>query len=431
METQTKCSSIDRHSNPCRNRCLTESRFCKFHQHMNDYTDDMLQSLKLCSGCNKMYFLEEGNKICETCKSRSNLNRSVKKSAVIICSKEECKYKRSLENKYCKLHQIMLFVDETESLNKKMCVDYIRGCRNQLDVEYSFSKCQDCLQKDREKDNEQRSKALQMPVLLENNQIMAKACTTCCKMLSIDYFTHDSDNETITKTCKQCRDSNKIQNDKRDKDHRNAVTRGSTKSQYYSYAKNAPVRNLSFELSYEQYESIVKQPCYYCETLQERGINGIDRKDNDIGYILDNCVSCCQLCNYMKHNLHIDVFFKRIEHILTYHQKINGSLYPDCFANHLSVSFISYKNAASNRRLVFLLSSDEFDNFIKDDCYICGKSPTEFHKNGLDRYNNDIGYLVNNVKACCGDCNIMKRIYSFDDMLCVFMKIYEKHIHSS
>ena len=49
-----------------------------------------------------------------------------------------------------------LFLEETTKLNKKTCCNYIRGCRIQLDLEYKFSKCQDCLQKDRNRDNERR-----------------------------------------------------------------------------------------------------------------------------------------------------------------------------------------------------------------------------------------------------------------------------------
>ena len=28
--------------------------------------------------------------------------------------------------------------------------------------------------------------------------------------------------------------------------------------------------------------------------------NGIDRVDNSVGYTIDNCVSCCGMCNFMK-----------------------------------------------------------------------------------------------------------------------------------
>ena len=40
--------------------------------------------------------------------------------------------------------------------------------------------------------------------------------------------------------------------------------------------------------------------------------NGIDRVDNIKGYDLDNCVTCCSLCNWMKRDLTIKEF-KEIE----------------------------------------------------------------------------------------------------------------------
>jgi len=42
---------------------------------------------------------------------------------------------------------------------------------------------------------------------------------------------------------------------------------------------------------------------------------GIDRKNNDIGYKLDNCVSCCSACNFMKHKLSLEVFKEKISKI--------------------------------------------------------------------------------------------------------------------
>jgi hypothetical protein len=37
------------------------------------------------------------------------------------------------------------------------------------------------------------------------------------------------------------------------------------------------------------------------ETLRASYIyNGVDRVNNDFGYSIDNCVSCCKVCNRMK-----------------------------------------------------------------------------------------------------------------------------------
>ncbi len=46
--------------------------------------------------------------------------------------------------------------------------------------------------------------------------------------------------------------------------------------------------------------------------------NGIDRFDNTIGYIKDNCRSCCSLCNYLKRDSSYEKFINKIKRIYEY-----------------------------------------------------------------------------------------------------------------
>lgn len=77
------------------------------------------------------------------------------------------------------------------------------------------------------------------------------------------------------------------------------------------YKRQAGLRGLSFELSMEQFEKLTQGECYYCgtppyQTTKEKGSNGqytysgIDRVDNNEGYVFSNCVSCCGVCNKAK-----------------------------------------------------------------------------------------------------------------------------------
>lgn len=53
-----------------------------------------------------------------------------------------------------------------------------------------------------------------------------------------------------------------------------------------------------------------------CDTHQPPiAYNGIDRLNPNIGYQKDNCVSCCTICNYMKHTLQKEDFLKQVEKI--------------------------------------------------------------------------------------------------------------------
>jgi hypothetical protein len=49
-----KCLSKDRNNNVCRNHRIGETRFCKLHQYMNEYTDTMLEDFVF---INNNYFI--------------------------------------------------------------------------------------------------------------------------------------------------------------------------------------------------------------------------------------------------------------------------------------------------------------------------------------------------------------------------------------
>jgi len=73
------------------------------------------------------------------------------------------------------------------------------------------------------------------------------------------------------------------------------------KSIYKLYIRGAMARGLRFDLSFEKFEELIKQPCTYCgEPRCEPYFNGIDREMNDKGYTIENVVACCWKCNIMK-----------------------------------------------------------------------------------------------------------------------------------
>lgn len=412
------CLAKDRHGNPCRNHFLPQSRFCKFHSHMHDYTEDMLQNLSFCKGCNKWWHLEEG-KTCSLCKSR---DKSVYKTPIVKCKHESCKFQKSQENDYCGKHQLCVFIEETKSAGKKTCYNVNRGCRSPLDSEYSYSKCQDCLAKDREKDNFKR--ALAKEAITESG---TKQCSSCCRIFDLSHFEGEA---AITKTCISCRAQNKRQDQNRDKTHRNLVAKQNSKQVYRVYQKEAVKRGLDFQISREEVDTLILHPCHYCSNVdEEKKFNGIDRIDSNIGYYTDNCVSCCKMCNYLKNNTSKDVFLKRVEHILTYLKLINGALYPELFRNVSQVGYSNYISSAKQRNIVFELNKPAFDTLVSGNCYLCGKMSDATHCNGIDRFDNTIGYIESNCKTCCHTCNMMKHTYSYDTLIGKFIEI-QKGVNS-
>lgn len=83
-------------------------------------------------------------------------------------------------------------------------------------------------------------------------------------------------------------------------------------------------RNLVWELDKENVRKLVTSNCYYCDCSPDKEIqnkygnfkwNGVDRKNPDIGYTLENSVSCCWICNFMKHNQSSVDFISRCQKI--------------------------------------------------------------------------------------------------------------------
>jgi len=73
---------------------------------------------------------------------------------------------------------------------------------------------------------------------------------------------------------------------------------------YGNYKNHAKRRRISFELSFESFINLTQQRCHYCGSESSNFLkvsgnggfkyNGIDRKDNTIGYTIENCVPCCK-----------------------------------------------------------------------------------------------------------------------------------------
>lgn len=86
-----------------------------------------------------------------------------------------------------------------------------------------------------------------------------------------------------------------------------------------------------FTLTLEEFKRLTTGDCFYCGQKPNRKItprkyrsggtwgdylcNGIDRKDNSVGYISDNCLSCCRDCNYAKRDMTFEEFATYLERI--------------------------------------------------------------------------------------------------------------------
>lgn len=80
---------------------------------------------------------------------------------------------------------------------------------------------------------------------------------------------------------------------------------------YPQYRSNARIRGYEFELTIEEFENLIPNNCFYCSQPS----NGIDRWDNNIGYIKENCVPCCKDCNFLKQARAPDIFIEKVKQI--------------------------------------------------------------------------------------------------------------------
>lgn len=82
---------------------------------------------------------------------------------------------------------------------------------------------------------------------------------------------------------------------------------------------NAFKRGLEYSISDEEMYRMFREPCHYCgappnQWMKRKGKrfglphNGVDRVDNDCGYVLGNCVACCGFCNQIKSDMPYEEF---------------------------------------------------------------------------------------------------------------------------
>lgn len=109
------------------------------------------------------------------------------------------------------------------------------------------------------------------------------------------------------------------------------LVNGSFNDYFKMYRTAARTRSLTFEITKEQFREITSQNCHYCDVKPSnyhypreiRGhdylpyvCNGIDRKNSKIGYVLENCLPCCEEHNTMKMAMGYDEFIESCRRVV-------------------------------------------------------------------------------------------------------------------
>nr|QYA18426.1 restriction endonuclease HNH [Clandestinovirus] len=91
---------------------------------------------------------------------------------------------------------------------------------------------------------------------------------------------------------------------------------------YDKCCKNATTREIQMSLSQDECCDIFKSHCHYCGKQPSIECpSGIDRKDSDGHYTIDNVVPSCWPCNHMKSDIPYDHFIEKCNEILK-HNKV-------------------------------------------------------------------------------------------------------------
>lgn len=91
------------------------------------------------------------------------------------------------------------------------------------------------------------------------------------------------------------------------------------------YKRSAAKRDLSWALPDEVAEDLLTSPCHYCGAeprlrsrksfKTQRPVNGIDRKNNAVGYEISNVLPACSDCNSIKYTANYEDFLDWVKRV--------------------------------------------------------------------------------------------------------------------
>jgi hypothetical protein len=408
----------------CKFKCSSINAYCGKHQ-VNAFIDETAQLNKkhcynVVRGCRSQLDLSYKYSCCEACLEKQRLKDKAKRSNIVQIEHGISKICSICTREYPNSHFIKgVLIDTVENEENKHKTPTTKTCAT----------CRTCntiqnKKRDREHTNEIARKNDKKP---ERIAVKEKWREENSEKVSLN--SQKSRGRKIIQNQqeyleKQASNAKRWRENNPEKQQQfNNARNNSIQCQYKVYMGVAKRKNLAFEITPEDYETTVKMVCYYCHETNEKGFNGLDRINQRLGYTIENCVSCCSQCNYMKGSMSKLAYIQRACHIST-----KGNIpFWNAFTNNMSVSFSSYMKRAVDKGISFNITIEEFNDCKSNPCYICGKVNTQEHTNGIDRINNDLGYEIGNISSCCGACNTMKKAYTLESVLDKLNKVYYNH----
>lgn len=333
---------------------------------------------------------------CDECKTHKNTILLESQCQAIIMqgdrAGERCMNKT--DTKYCEKHSERSYLREYASaMGKKVCGN---GARCTEIIDYDKSYCDSCMEYNRGKEAERNERR--------------KDTSNCYKCGKRDIEFAKTKRGTPSRFCTDCYSKMRHVEDMRSR----KVSKQTPEAYYEDYKRDAGRKKRIFELTLEEFRTIISKPCAYCGHIEELEYNGVDRIDNSKGYSVDNCTAACKACNRMKSD-HTVMEFKN--HCAAIHSYVSKNVISDTkltWNSRNQCSYTTYKTKTAKRDMVFEITEDEYNAYKLGTCYLCGTIGTNERQNGIDRIDSTKGYVSTNCKSCCPWCNRFKNTTSYD-----------------
>ena len=382
-----------------------ENAYCGRHERNYIYEKGLTEGKNWCRfffrGCNES--VEKLNSACVSCKGK-------KYEGMPICKHEGCSH-HTESTRFCKKHERDMYYIEEKEKNIKYC-DIARGC-------FAICKgpnksCDECLEQQRTKDKIRFDNRKILQNALKSVSSDKRICLDCGK----EFTKYLTKNNQDSKRCSGCNTTVVNQDKKRPIRQRNFKEEmNKNKVRYYKeYINGALKREYEFLLNFEEFSTIVDKECFYCKHKIAQEINGIDRINNSKGYTKENTVPCCEMCNRIKYIYHPLFFLKKCK-IIGNSTLPNKEFYKEWsqYFSDYNHNYTNYKKITIEKRnMEFHITQAQWDELTRQQCYLCGYK--SIGGIGLDRVDNSVReYTIENVKPCCGSCNVMKGEFSLEE----------------
>ena len=302
----TICKAILEQGEKKGQRCwrkALENKYCGKHSTIAKLEEEKSAGKIKCSKHRCLTTIETNAKYCDFHLEEKNTNESLITFCKALIEQNERKgqqcTKQATKDGYCGKHARQIVLEKVKG-EKLLCEDGKRGCFKERKP--GCKKCKDCLEKQAKKDMDAYYETISDP----------ETCRTCYKK---PYVPARGKNGQALMTCVSCH-TKEIEVERNRPDRiRNyqAEKKANLEAAFHALNRRAVERGLTVCITYEQFVDIVNKPCVYCGHYAEESVRGVDRIDSTRSYVLENCVSCCGVCNIMKLDHSLQYF---TEHVL-------------------------------------------------------------------------------------------------------------------